>query len=85
MFEHVVERKRSDDLATSIIDGRYQEQQFRFNHARIRHPVYLVENHSKAELSALRATSLLCAYLFPQPTACTCRPAASSRASSTRR
>ena len=32
------------------MDGRYAEQQFRFSQARIAHPVYLIEDHRKAQL-----------------------------------
>lgn len=39
----VVERKRMDDLASSIRDGRFKEQKFRLQQCGLSHPVYLVE------------------------------------------
>ncbi|XP_045111485.1 crossover junction endonuclease MUS81-like isoform X6 [Portunus trituberculatus] len=41
----VVERKRMDDLAASIKDGRFREQKFRLRQCGLSHPVYLVEEH----------------------------------------
>ena len=38
-----MERKNARDLAQSILDGRFREQQFRLGRCGARHPVYLVE------------------------------------------
>ena len=43
MLDVVVERKNARDLAQSILDGRFREQQFRLGRCGARHPVYLVE------------------------------------------
>ena len=40
-----------DDLAGSIIDGRYLTQKFRFRAARIRQPVYVIEDYRNETLS----------------------------------
>lgn len=45
VLDHVVERKRMDDLSSSIVDKRYIEQKSRFRQAGfIRNPIYLVED-----------------------------------------
>lgn len=46
VLDHVLERKRMDDLASSIMDGRYVDQKYRFKKASfIRNPIYLVEDY----------------------------------------
>lgn len=44
----VVERKRSDDLAHSIKDGRFHEQKFRLRQTGLQ-PIYLHEAHGKGD------------------------------------
>ena len=43
MLDVLVERKNVRDLAQSILDGRFREQQYRLGRCGARHPVYLVE------------------------------------------
>jgi crossover junction endonuclease MUS81 len=45
VLDYVVERKRMDDLVSSIIDGRFKEQKYRFENCDIKHPIYLVEHY----------------------------------------
>ncbi|KIX03078.1 uncharacterized protein Z518_06628 [Rhinocladiella mackenziei CBS 650.93] len=52
VLEHILERKRLDDLIGSIIDGRFHEQKFRLHKSGIKHVTYLVEQYS---LSAERS------------------------------
>ncbi|CAI8001841.1 Crossover junction endonuclease MUS81 [Geodia barretti] len=42
-LDYIVERKRMDDLAGSITDGRFNEQKFRLKNCGVKFPVYLVE------------------------------------------
>ncbi|KAM4612331.1 crossover junction endonuclease MUS81 isoform 2-T2 [Polymixia lowei] len=43
VLDHIIERKRMDDLCGSIIDGRFREQKFRLKRCGLRKPIYLVE------------------------------------------
>ncbi|KAF9907634.1 Crossover junction endonuclease mus81 [Linnemannia zychae] len=45
VLDHILERKRMDDLASSIKDGRFTEQKFRLSRSGIGHVIYLVETH----------------------------------------
>ena len=59
---YIVERKRLDDLSSSIKDGRFHEQKFRLKQSGIKNVVYLIENHmkgSKAMHTGLPFTTLL--------------------------
>lgn len=49
MLDYVVERKRVDDLASSIADGRFLEQKHRLKSSGIRKPIYLVESLTKGD------------------------------------
>jgi crossover junction endonuclease MUS81 len=40
-----VERKKADDLASSIYDGRYKEQKLRLKNSMISNIFYLFEGH----------------------------------------
>jgi ERCC4-type nuclease len=42
-LDFIVERKTADDLAASIMDGRYDEQKFRLKSCGINNVIYLVE------------------------------------------
>ncbi|XP_062513975.1 crossover junction endonuclease MUS81-like isoform X2 [Corticium candelabrum] len=44
ILNHVIERKRFDDLAQSIKDGRFKEQKFRLKESGLHHVVYLIED-----------------------------------------
>lgn len=43
VLDFIVERKTADDLAASIMDGRYEEQKFRLKGCGINNVIYLVE------------------------------------------
>jgi crossover junction endonuclease MUS81 len=43
VLHFIIERKRADDLASSIIDGRYLEQKFRLKKSKLKKVMYLVE------------------------------------------
>lgn len=44
VLPYIVERKRMDDLASSIKDGRFHEQKFRLTDSGLPNIVYLVES-----------------------------------------
>ncbi|RVX68181.1 hypothetical protein B0A52_08689 [Exophiala mesophila] len=46
MLEHIMERKRLDDLISSIKDGRFHEQKFRLRKSGIKHVTYLIEEYA---------------------------------------
>jgi len=52
VLEHIMERKRLDDLVGSIKDGRFHEQKFRLHKSGMRNVTYLIEDYS---LSAERS------------------------------
>lgn len=58
VLEYIVERKRMDDLAGSIIDGRFQEQKFRLTNCGVRNLVYLVEEHGEVNHAKLGERAL---------------------------
>ncbi|KAL8867602.1 MAG: hypothetical protein Q9174_005556, partial [Haloplaca sp. 1 TL-2023] len=45
-LDYIIERKRLDDLISSIKDGRFHEQKFRLRKSGVRNVVYLVEDIS---------------------------------------
>ncbi|KAK6903081.1 hypothetical protein I203_108343 [Kwoniella mangroviensis CBS 8507] len=49
VLDYVVERKRLDDLCSSIRDGRYNEQCFRLSNSCINHIYYIVEDWQVTE------------------------------------
>ncbi|WWC69301.1 uncharacterized protein I206_103239 [Kwoniella pini CBS 10737] len=49
VLDYVVERKRLDDLCSSIRDGRYTEQCFRLSNSCINHIYYIVEDWQVTE------------------------------------
>ncbi|XP_028916602.1 crossover junction endonuclease MUS81 isoform X2 [Ornithorhynchus anatinus] len=59
VLDHIVERKRLDDLCSSIIDGRFREQKFRLKRCGLRRCIYLVEDHGSAQNLSLPETTLL--------------------------
>ncbi|KAM8971266.1 crossover junction endonuclease MUS81 [Sarcophilus harrisii] len=59
VLDHVVERKRLDDLCGSITDGRFREQKFRLKRCGLSHRVYLVEDHGSAHNLSLPESTLL--------------------------
>ncbi|KAL2875380.1 Crossover junction endonuclease mus81 [Colletotrichum sp. CLE4] len=46
VLDWIVERKRLDDLVSSIKDGRFHEQKFRLRKSGVKHVVYIVEEIS---------------------------------------
>lgn len=44
VLPYIVERKRMDDLASSIKDGRFHEQKFRLSDCGLANKIYLIEN-----------------------------------------
>ncbi|XP_055115043.1 crossover junction endonuclease MUS81 isoform X1 [Symphalangus syndactylus] len=59
VLDHIVERKRLDDLCSSIIDGRFREQKFRLKRCGLEHRVYLVEEHGSVHNLSLPESTLL--------------------------
>ena len=51
VLDYIMERKRLDDLAASIKDGRFQEQKFRLKKSGLRHVVYLIEDFNSYHVS----------------------------------
>ncbi|KAF9109758.1 Crossover junction endonuclease mus81 [Mortierella sp. AM989] len=49
VLDYIVERKRMDDLISSIKDGRFNEQKFRLKRSGLGHVIYLVETHRVGE------------------------------------
>ncbi|KAN0062559.1 Crossover junction endonuclease mus81 [Thecaphora frezii] len=45
VLDFVVERKRLDDLTSSILDGRWKDQKFRLSSSGLSQVVYLIEDH----------------------------------------
>ena len=43
-LDYIIERKRLDDLISSIKDGRFQEQKFRLRRSGVKNVVYLIED-----------------------------------------
>lgn len=45
ILSYIVERKKADDLASSILDGRYDEQKYRLQNTGAECIFYLYEGH----------------------------------------
>ena len=45
VLDFIVERKRMDDLASSIVDGRFREQKYRLKQSGLGHVIYLIEEY----------------------------------------
>ncbi|EDV45419.1 crossover junction endonuclease MUS81 [Drosophila erecta] len=58
VLPYIVERKRMDDLASSIRDGRFHEQKHRLQHCGLQHIIYLVEDYGDNEQLGLPLDSL---------------------------
>lgn len=59
VLPYIVERKRMDDFASSIRDGRFHEQKFRLKSSKIQNLIYLIENYGNNEHVGLPIGSLL--------------------------
>lgn len=58
VLPYIIERKRMDDLASSIRDGRFHEQKHRLKQSGLRHVIYLVEDYGDNEQLGLPLDSL---------------------------
>ncbi|KAL8743021.1 MAG: hypothetical protein Q9190_004577, partial [Brigantiaea leucoxantha] len=68
-LDYIVERKRLDDLVSSITDGRFREQKFRLRKTGVRNVIYLIEeiamsserkaNYHDAVQSAIAGTQVI--------------------------
>ncbi|XP_069681048.1 crossover junction endonuclease MUS81 isoform X2 [Periplaneta americana] len=58
VLPYIVERKRMDDLAKSIRDGRFHEQKFRLKQSGVQHLLYLVESHGDDQHTTLPLQTL---------------------------
>ena len=43
VLDYIIERKKADDLASSILDGRYNQQKYRLSDSKLDHIFYLIE------------------------------------------
>lgn len=59
VLPYIVERKRMDDFAASIKDGRFHEQKFRLRRSGIRNIIYLVEHYGKNQNLGLPVQTLM--------------------------
>ncbi|KAG4304405.1 hypothetical protein PORY_002115 [Pneumocystis oryctolagi] len=46
ILDFIVERKKLNDLASSIKDGRFHEQKFRLSKSGLKHIIYIIENYN---------------------------------------
>lgn len=58
VLDYVVERKRLDDLQSSIIDGRFEQQKLRLKNSGVRRPVYLIEDYGSIRVTNLTSSGL---------------------------
>lgn len=58
VLDYVVERKRLDDLASSIYDGRFEQQKLRLQNSGIRRPIYLIEDVGSLRVGTLTSSGL---------------------------
>ncbi|OLL23383.1 Crossover junction endonuclease mus81 [Neolecta irregularis DAH-3] len=54
ILDYIVERKRMDDLVSSIKDGRFHEQKFRLTKSGIKQIIYVIEETNMDKLSSYR-------------------------------
>ncbi|KAL2805879.1 crossover junction endonuclease MUS81 isoform 2 [Daubentonia madagascariensis] len=59
VLNYIVERKRLDDLCSSIIDGRFREQKFRLKRCGLERRIYLVEEQGSIHNLSLPESTLL--------------------------
>ena len=62
VLDYIIERKKADDLLSSIIDGRYKEQKYRLKSSGFSNIFYLFEGHLKGA-NALSERSVQAALL----------------------
>ena len=58
VLDFIVERKRMDDLAGSITDGRFREQKFRLKSSGLKHCVYLIEKYGSMQHLSIPESTL---------------------------
>ena len=58
VLDFIVERKRMDDLASSIVDGRFREQKHRMKQSGLANAVYLIEEYGHKHLGNMPEASL---------------------------
>ncbi|KAF6024016.1 MUS81 [Bugula neritina] len=58
VLDYIIERKRMDDLAGSITDGRYKEQKLRMKNSKLRKPIYLVEYYKTQANEKIKENAL---------------------------
>lgn len=58
VLDYVIERKRLDDLASSIFDGRFEQQKLRLINSGLRRPVYLIEDIGALRHGAITSSGL---------------------------
>lgn len=59
VLPYIVERKRIDDFAMSIKDGRFHEQKFRLHKSGIENLIYLIESYGNNQHTGLPLKTLL--------------------------
>lgn len=59
LLPYIIERKRMDDFASSIRDGRFHEQKFRLRESKIQNLIYLIESYGSNQHVGLPMTTLL--------------------------
>ncbi|GAA31623.2 crossover junction endonuclease MUS81 [Clonorchis sinensis] len=59
VLDYVIERKRADDLASSMVDGRFQEQKYRMKRTQIAHTIFLIEECSSMRNQRIPFETLL--------------------------
>lgn len=59
VLPYIIERKRMDDLASSIKDGRFHEQKFRLSDCGLHNKIYMIENRGNNAHAGLPLTNLL--------------------------
>lgn len=59
LLPYIVERKRMDDLAGSIKDGRFSEQKFRLKDSGVQNVIYLIESKGNNQYLGLPIANLL--------------------------
>jgi len=58
VLDFVIERKRMDDLVSSIKDGRFHEQKFRLKSCGLKRPTYLIESFGPIDHFSLPESSI---------------------------
>lgn len=59
VLPYIVERKRIDDLGSSIKDGRFHEQKFRLKQCGIPNVIYMIENYGENQRTGLPMSTLM--------------------------